>query len=253
MLSQHLSGTLLREPCKATEEDLEAIRNLSNPPLVALDVDDIHVRRCRLASDRVDSRYGRFRSADLPHLLKLTQGAPVLIGHDRRTLGVARFFGGEVEKRGDTEWIIPRFYWPKAHSQADDLRVMIDSGVYNEASISFVYREPTCSICGQDLRSCPHWPGRSYDGQLCFFWYDGVERVTEGSLVYRGAAPGTGIELSCEGSCSPGSGENGSKEGGSERVLKVKHRGVRFIAHLTAQSPKQQFISSRKKAAQPTE
>jgi hypothetical protein len=232
MLSQHLSGTLLREPCAVSEQDLEILHNLPNPPLLPLAASEIYVRRCRLANDQIDSRYGRFRSEDLPRLLELVQGAPVLIGHDRRTLGIARFFGGDVEKRGDAIWIVPRFYWPRAHSQADDLRVMIDAGVYNEASIAFVYRTPTCSICGQDLRGCPHWPGRTYDSQLCFFWYDGIERVTEGSLVYRGAAPGTGIELACDRATADDGKENGFGDDDSERKLLIKHRGIRYSARL---------------------
>ncbi|GBE30370.1 hypothetical protein BMS3Bbin04_01403 [bacterium BMS3Bbin04] len=195
MLTQHLSGQLLRDQVTPGSADLSAIHALPNPPLVQLSTDDIHVRRCRLASDAIDSRFGRFRKDDMPRLLELIQGAPVLIGHDKRTLGVARFFGGDVEQREGVSWIIPQFYWPRAHSAADDLRVMIDSGVYSEASIAFTYRTPTCSVCGNDIRGCAHWPGRNYEDQLCFFYYDGIERVTEGSLVYRGAAHGTGFEL----------------------------------------------------------
>jgi hypothetical protein len=241
MLSQHLTGTLMRESCHASEEDIARIRALPNPPLVKLNADEIHVRRCRLASDGVDSRYGRFRTEDLPKLLELAQGAPVMVGHDRRTLGVARFFGGAVEKRGDVAYVVPRFYWPKAHSRAEDLRVMIDTGVYNEASIAFLYQKPTCSICGEDLRSCAHWPGRTYDGTLCFFYYDGVERVTEGSLVYRGAAPGTGFELACEhgGEASEKPSVDGAaaSELGDDQALALtialKHRGTRYLAALT--------------------
>ncbi len=32
-----------------------------------------------------------------------------------------------------------------------------------------------------------------YGKQLCHYWYDGVDRVLEGSFVYRGSEPGTGI------------------------------------------------------------
>ncbi len=32
-----------------------------------------------------------------------------------------------------------------------------------------------------------------YGSQLCHYWYDGVDRVLEGSFVYRGSQPGTGI------------------------------------------------------------
>jgi len=232
MLSQSLVGALLRDPCPARQEDIESIHALPNPPLARLTAEDIHVRRCRLASDAIDSRYGRFRTEELPRLLELVQGAPVLIGHDRRTLGVARFFGGEVEKRGDVSWIVPRFYWPRGHSRAEDLRVMIDSGVYNEASIAFLYRTPTCSVCGEDLRSCAHWPGREYENQLCFFYYDGVERVTEGSLVYRGAAQGTGIELNQQ----PAEGGQAADPGFSAREMRVKHRNRRYTAVLRPKS-----------------
>ncbi len=231
MLSHNLIGTLLREPCSAENRDIESIHSLHNPPLVKLQTDDIHIRQCRLASDRMDSRNGCFRTDDLPRLLELIQGAPVLIGHDKRTLGVARFFGGKVKKREDVSWIIPRFYWPKAHSKSEDLRVMIDSGVYNEASIAFIYNAPTCSICGKDLRSCSHWPGREYDGQTCMFFYDGIERVTEGSLVYRGAAPGTGIELSNSQSKEK-SQESSSSESDFKKLIKIKHHGQQFVGYL---------------------
>lgn len=227
MLNRNLTGALLRDPCPVREKDIAAIGNLPNPPLVPLKAEDIHVRRCRLANDQVDSRYGRFHTGDLPRLLELVRGAPVLIGHDHRSLGVARFFDGEVEQRGEESWVVPKFYWPRAHSRAEDLRVMIDSGVYSEASIAFLYRRPTCSICGEDIRQCPHWPGRAYGGETCFYWYDGLEQVTEGSLVYRGAATGTGFELDCG-----TKDEDNNEERQTVREMVIKHRGRRYTAQL---------------------
>jgi len=251
MLTQHLSGRLMRDPVTPGSADLSAIHALPNPPLVELTAEDISVRRCRLASDAVDSRFGRFRTEDIPRLLELVQGAPVLIGHDKRTLGVARFFGGSVEQRDGATWVVPQFYWPRAHSGAEDLRVMIDSGVYSEASIAFTYRAPTCSVCGKDIRGCSHWPGRSYDNELCFFYYDGIERVTEGSLVYRGAAHGTGFELPAnvqDGEEEPPVGNPDTDEGeltnaingiapspdpdDAGPTLTLKHRGRRYLAIL---------------------
>ncbi len=230
MLSQCLTGSLIRDPYKARKKDVAEIHGLGNPPIVKLRPEDINVRRCRLASDSIDSRFGRFRTEDLPHLLKLVQGAPVLIGHDRRSLGVARFYGGTVEERGDTTWIIPKFYWPRDHSQAEDLRIMIDGGVYNEASVAFIYDRPTCSICGQDLRNCSHWPGKKYEGELCFFWYDGVERVTEGSLVFRGATAGTGFELDEKSKSSPPL--LSDCENRNPRLFRIKHRGRHYAGEL---------------------
>jgi hypothetical protein len=193
MILQRLSGPLLPLAETALASDLPAIQSLPNPPLVALQESDIHVRRCRLAGDAVDSQFGCFRSHDLPRVLELTHGAPALIGHNRQSLAVARFFGGSVEEHLGHRYIVPRFYWPKAHSAAEDFRVLLDAGIINEASISFVFDKPACSICGKDIRQCEHEPGALYGLRLCHYFYDGIERVLEGSFVYRGAEPGTGI------------------------------------------------------------
>jgi len=193
MITQELSGGVIAANGKISARDMESIHRLPNPPLVPLKEEEIHVRRCRLAGDVIDSHGGCFRTADLPKLLKLTWGAPTLIGHNRQTLGIGRFFGGQIQEFEGHNYIVPKFYWLKAHSAAEDLRINIDGGIYNEASIAFMFRKPTCSICGEDIRRCDHFPAEEYAKQTCFFYYDGVERVMEGSIVFRGATPGTGF------------------------------------------------------------
>lgn len=203
---RELSGIVLPESTQIAGADLEIINHLPNPPLVPVTAADVYIRRCRLAGDAIDAGGGRFRTSDLPRLLELVQGAPALVGHRRDTLGVARFFGGEVMTAPDTgvSYIVPKFYWMRAHSQAEDLRVNIDGGIYTEASLGFTFRRPTCSICGDDIRDCPHLPGHEYDGRECFFYYDDILRVTEGSFVFRGAQPGTGFMLAHPGAPAPG-------------------------------------------------
>ncbi|MCB9357563.1 MAG: hypothetical protein H6505_03230 [Calditrichaeota bacterium] len=183
--------SLLQSPESAGA--LDQIRHLPNPPLVPLSPEDILVRRCRLAGDAVDGHFGCFRTSDLEHVLALTNGAPALIGHNRYSIAVARFFGGTIETHQNHRYIVPNFYWPKAHSGAEDFRVLLDSGIITEASIAFTFEKPTCSVCGHDIRDCEHEPGVMYGQQLCHYWYDGVDKVLEGSFVYRGSQPGTGI------------------------------------------------------------
>ncbi len=196
-IHRELSGILLPEPAKITDDDLDAINNLPNPPLTPVTAREVHVRKCRLAGDGIDAGFGRFRTDDLPRLLELAAGAPALIGHRRDTLGVARFYGGELWQDPQTEitYIVPKFYWMRAHSASEDLRICIDGGIYSEASLGFTFRTPTCSVCEGDIRRCDHLPGREYEGETCFYYYDEVLRVTEGSFVYRGAQPGTGFML----------------------------------------------------------
>lgn len=197
MLEQILTGALQDAPIghenSVSESDLTLINNLKNPPLVKLAENEIYVRRCRLAGDAVDAKGGRFRTEDLPKLLEMVQGAPALIGHNRSQLAIARFFGGSLEEHEGNRYIVPKLYWLRAHSYAEDLRLEIDGGLVNEASIAFLYRTPTCAVCGSDYRSCEHMTGTSYNGMECYYYYDEIEAVTEGSLVYRGAEPGTGL------------------------------------------------------------
>jgi len=197
MIQQNLSGQVLDEIAPVKEDDIQIIKSLKNPPLVELTPDDLYVRKVRLAGDRVDAYGGRFRTKDLSRLLKMTQGLPLLVGHRKDTLGVARFFDGSIEDYDGARYILPKFYWLKKHSGAEDLKVSIDGGLVTEASISFAFKRPTCSVCGEDIRVCEHRVGRVYANspEPCFYYYDELMRVNEGSLVYKGAEPGTGMEL----------------------------------------------------------
>ena len=194
---RELSGILESMQAPTTDDDVRLINSLMNPPLLPVTARDIYVRRCRLAGDAVDAGFGRFRTGELPALLSMVQGAPALIGHRKDTLGVARFLGGDiqVDERTGISYIVPKFYWMRLHSSSEDLKVNIDVGIYNEASLGFTFRRPTCSVCEEDIRRCEHVPGREYEGERCFFFYDEIIKVTEGSLVYRGAQPGTGFML----------------------------------------------------------
>jgi hypothetical protein len=112
---------------------------------------------------------------------------------------------------------VPKFYWPKQHSAAEDFRVLLDAGIIAEASIAFTFEKPTCSICSRDIRECEHQPGAMYGLRQCFYFYDGIDRVLEGSFVYRGAQPGTGILA--EKVTSPVGG------GGRRKVITVRFNG----------------------------
>jgi len=181
-----------------TAEDVKIIHKLPNPPPVTLKAGDAYVRKLRLAGNQVNNQGGCFRDKDLKKLLKMVQGAPLLAGHVKEMIPIGRFFGGEIVEHQAGQFIAPKFYWPKDRSDAEDLRIDIDSGIACEASISFGFQKPTCSICGEDIRMCDHQVGEEYKTGVCFYWYDNIVRVSEGSLVYRGAHPNTGIQADNE-------------------------------------------------------
>ena len=90
----------------------------------------------------MDAYHGKFRSKDLPKLLAMVQGAPMLIGHDKRSLGVARFFDGSVEEHDGNHYIMPKFYWlrgqnelrkkPSTSELIDWISVLLRSGISEE-------------------------------------------------------------------------------------------------------------------------
>jgi len=174
--------------------------NALNPPK-PVNEGDVEIREYRIVGDALTMHRGKFRTEDMEHMLKLMNGAPMLAGHDTDKVPLARFFGGRTEKIGDVTYAIPMFYWANGTPDSDRMEKNIDTGIYNEGSIGFRFTTPTCNICGLDIRGIPddddnrciHIPGRKYDGKLCFYYWDGVTTVDEGSIVYRGSHPGTGM------------------------------------------------------------
>lgn len=169
-------------------------------PIKELNEGEVHVRAMLVASDSVNSQGGRFDPEVLEMLCKLIPGAPVLIGHDKSKLPVARCFRAAVVHREDDDrpWVKVWFYWLSETAGADDLLRKIDGGICTECSLGFTFATPECSICGGDIRRCSHIPGGNYSDDagtpaICHYYYRGVRRVNEISLVYRGAIPNTAM------------------------------------------------------------
>lgn len=164
---------------------------------------DLNVKSMWLCNDIIDSYYSRFNAKTLRVLAEKVVGQSVLIGHNKNSLPIGRFFKAEVVKREDGhEWLRTWFYWPKNLTFVDgftseDLLIGIESGLYMEVSISWSYQKALCSVCNGDIRSCDHIPGKEYaiDGvvKLCWYETDDIETVLEGSFVFKGGQYGTSV------------------------------------------------------------
>jgi hypothetical protein len=181
------------------DNSAELYRRLNSliKPASPVTPDNAHIRMMYMVSDRINDHGGRFSLDDLSKLIDLVPGAPVLVGHRRDRLPVARAFHADhlVDDDG-INWIRTYFYWMKEADTA--MQPNIDSGIYRECSLCFNYSFPECSVCGDDIRRCPHVPLESYTGpdgsqEVVFYYYRGVNRIVEISLVYRGANPDTKI------------------------------------------------------------
>ncbi len=213
------------------ESDVDFINeNLS--VLSKITSDDIYVRGCWLAGDAINTKLGRFRTEDLGKLLELTNGAPLMEMHKsggffglaQAELPLARFFGGKIKSkeidhldgsRGPANFIVPKFYWMKNSSGAEDLKLNIDGGIFNEASIGFSYKEPLCSVCSENIQNCKHVPGEEYKSGLSFYWYDQPQSVVEGSIVHRGADLNTQFESNIL-----------SETVIDKKIIRVKYKGI---------------------------
>lgn len=201
-LSHKLTGVITvsagEDSKESIKKDLEKINNLGNPK--KLTADDVFIRECWLTGDAVNCYFGRFRIEDLHKMVSMINGVALIVGHDKSSLPIGKFFGAEIKSKSmetvenkmeDVNFLVPKFYWMKNASNSDDLRDNIDGGIWNQASISWIFEKPTCSVCDKDIRMCEHIPGEFYKSGLCFFWYDKILSVLEGSIVYAGGHPGT--------------------------------------------------------------
>ena len=193
-----LIGTLASRPGATpvvVDDAIAALINERINPPEPVTPQAIHVRSLRLISDEVNDHGGRFPIEEHERLCELIVDAPVLVGHDRSRLPVARNFAARSVSDGAQHWVQVWFYWMR-NREGDQLAADINGGVVKEGSIGFEFRRPQCSICGNDIRRCDHIPGERYravsgDELIAHYEYRDIVRVLETSLVYRGANPGT--------------------------------------------------------------
>ncbi len=197
---EKLSGSITARLADRSEEYetplADEINRAVNPPR-PVTTQDVHIRAMYIVSDQVNSQGGRFAVDELDHLAEMIVDSPVMVGHRRDSLPVARNFKAiKLEIDGRT-WIKSYFYWMRDGVGAEDLRKNIDGGIYKECSISFLFTKPECSICGEDIRVCRHVPFHEYDvdgrTEIAHFTYRDIIKVLETSLVFRGAVPDTRI------------------------------------------------------------
>ncbi|MFH1699166.1 MAG: hypothetical protein ABIE07_01150 [Candidatus Zixiibacteriota bacterium] len=196
-----LSGRLtakLAEKSETYDQSLvDEINQRIRPPRSILEK-DVYIRAMYIVSDNINSQGGRFGENELDALTDLIIDAPVMIGHRRDSLPVARNFKAERVNIDGRQWVKAYFYWMKDSEGAVDFKNNMDGGIYKECSISFLFSFPECSICGKDIRQCHHVPFEEYDSPggdhaIAHFWYRKIEKVLETSLVFRGAIPDTRI------------------------------------------------------------
>ncbi len=166
-------------------------------PSQSVTADNVYLGLLQAASNEVNLQGGCFEITELTQLAQLIVDAPVMVGHKKQELPIGRVFKSEVVPRDGTPWLQAWFYWHRDQRDADTLKAGIESGIYKECSLGFLYGKPECCICREDMRHCRHrlnevvrLGGREV---RAFYFYKQIEKVLEVSLVYRGAVPNTRV------------------------------------------------------------
>ncbi len=184
-------------------EKINALQAAKGKP--ALTADALLVRPIRLFGNQLTSYFTRIRDDDLRLLAQQINesGGPALSAHVTDDTPIGTFYAAAITPGGgDVLWLDTWVYF--LNDQAgQDLARRIDGGVINEASIGYWYERNVCSITGLDYWYSPYYAGQEYEitdpetgtttTRLCFLWTIGNVEFAEGSLVYRGAYPGTQV------------------------------------------------------------
>jgi len=188
----------LIEKAPSLSEELLARLNTNIKPPEKLAAEQVYIGAMYIVSDQVNSFGGVFPLDEHDHLSRLIIDSPVLVGHRKDSLPIARNFHAEMVTRDNVNWVKVYFYWLKSAAGAESLKDNIDGGIYKECSISFLFSFPECSICGRDIRQCRHRVFETYDTpdgakRPASFNYRQIDKVLETSLVYRGSVPDTSL------------------------------------------------------------
>ena len=142
----------------------------------ALSADEVYVFSVTLCDNDVDRDGERFTTESLKSLEKLFVGKTGIFDHNPSAKNqTARIFSCAVERvpsrktaAGDDYFRLKaRAYLPRTEGNAE-LIAALDSGIVKEVSVGCAVGKVLCSVCGEELRSCPHRKGETYGGKLCF-------------------------------------------------------------------------------------
>ena len=188
-MAHTLKGTLSQKVHRLSNRELARMLELDvMPQSVQLNPKDMYVGQCCLASTNTCDNFRHISPLEIEHLSTLVLGASLRLGTNIHNQGMVRIFDSKLAQKHGVKKLYVKFYWPIAHSQAEDLKLMIQSGVYNVAELQILYDQAICSICHNDIRSCDHWPGRMYKEELCAVEVKDIVRVATGFLTFESMA-----------------------------------------------------------------
>lgn len=167
--------------------------------------EDVYCFSVRLCDNDVDRDNERFTNATLEALAPLYTGKTGILDHQWSAENqVARLYRVETEVTGQKNslgeaLVILRGSAYMLRTESNQPMIdAIDGGIMKEVSVGCSVRRQTCSICGEDIRSCGHLKGQQYDGTLCYGELQDPTDAYEWSFVAVPAQRGAGVTKGME-------------------------------------------------------
>ena len=180
------------------EAELELINAMSKKTLTA---DEVYAFAVRLCDNQVDRDGERFPVETLEELAGLFVGKSGIFDHQWSAMGqTARIYRtelvreeGTLTQAGEPLCYLKGYAYMLRTDRNRDLIVEIEGGIKKEVSVGCAVAQSRCSICGENIRDCPHEKGMIYDGRLCWADLVGATDAYEWSFVAVPAQKEAGV------------------------------------------------------------
>lgn len=173
--------------CPVSGEELSRINALARKELTA---EEVYTFTVRLCDNEVDREWERFPRETLEALGEMFVGKSGIFDHNWSTQGQsARIYKTEVveepglTRAGDPACYLKGWAYMLRTEGNAELIAQIEGGIKKEVSVGCAVERAVCSICGEELGTCDHVKGRTYNGKLCWAELTGAKDAYEWSFV----------------------------------------------------------------------
>ena len=162
--------------------------------------EEVYAFAVKLCDNEVDREEERFPAATLEELAPLFMGKSGLFDHQWSARGqTARIYRTEVVREarlteaGEPYCYLKGYAYLLRTEGNRELIAEIEGGIKKEVSVGCAVERAVCSICGQDIHTCPHEKGEEYGGQRCWADLVGATDAYEWSFVAVPAQKNAGV------------------------------------------------------------
>lgn len=227
--------------CPVEAGDLALINALARKELKA---EEVYTFAVRLCDNEVDREWERFPRETLEALAPLFVGKSGIFDHSWSAYGqAARIYKtqvveeeGRLTQAGDPACYLKGWAYMLRTEGNRDLIAQIEGGIKREVSVGCAVEKAVCSVCGQEMGSCRHVKGRTYNGKLCWAELTGAKDAYEWSFVAVPAQRKAGVIKAVAPTLKELVKASPEAAGELERLEKDAGLGRRYLEELRAET-----------------